>query len=258
MKHSPINWKVFIILFIGSLIGIIGVIPYSLTLQEDILTEIPIPMEFVIALSIVQSAVLFFVIILVGLFLSKKIGLGVPIIERFVEKKDALPHLKSIIGISITLGIVAGLLIIVGDDIFGMINTTDLSGITNIPPPWQGFLVSFYGGINEEILLRLFFMSLLIWIFVKITRSKQGSPSSTIVWTAIIFSSILFGLAHLPIVASLTTITPLYIARALILNGIGGIIFGWLYWKKGLESAIISHFTADIILHVIFPFFLLM
>ena len=91
MKHSPISWKVFIILFIGSLIGIIGVIPYSLTLQEDILTEIPIPMEFVIALSIVQSAVLFFVIILVGLFLSKKVGFGAPIIERFVEKKRCTP-----------------------------------------------------------------------------------------------------------------------------------------------------------------------
>jgi len=40
------------------------------------------------------------------------------------------------------------------------------------------------------------------------------------------------------------------------LNGIGGIIFGWLYWKKGLESAMISHFSADIVLQVIFPFVL--
>ena len=258
MKHSPINWKVFIILFIGSLIGIIGVIPYSLTLQEDILSEVPLPMEIVIAISIFQSAVLFFVIILVGLFISKKIGLGAPIIERFVEKEDIAAHLRSIIGISIALGIIAGLLIIIGDYIFGLFNSSDLTQIMTIPPPWQGFLVSFYGGINEEILLRLFFMSLLIWIFVKLTKSNQASPSSTIVWTAIILSSILFGLAHLPIVASLTMITPVFIARAIILNGIGGIIFGWLYWKKGLESAIISHFTADIILHAIFPFFLLL
>ncbi|PKL71234.1 MAG: CPBP family intramembrane metalloprotease, partial [Methanobacteriales archaeon HGW-Methanobacteriales-2] len=52
------------------------------------------------------------------------------------------------------------------------------------------------------------------------------------------------------------TITPMVIARAIVLNGIGAIIFGWLYWKKGLESAMISHFSADIVLHVMFPLIL--
>jgi len=40
------------------------------------------------------------------------------------------------------------------------------------------------------------------------------------------------------------------------LNGIGGMVFGWLYWKKGLEFAIISHFSADIVLQIIVPVFL--
>jgi len=37
------------------------------------------------------------------------------------------------------------------------------------------------------------------------------------------------------------------------LNGLGGLAFGWLYWKQGLESAMIAHFSADIVLHVITP-----
>ena len=52
---------------------------------------------------------------------------------------------------------------------------------------------------------------------------------------------------------SLTALTPMVIVRAIVLNAVGGIIFGWLYWKKGLESAMISHFSADIVLHVIVP-----
>lgn len=32
-------------------------------------------------------------------------------------------------------------------------------------------------------------------------------------------------------------------------------VFGWLYWKKGLESAMIAHFSADIIIHVCLPLF---
>ena len=47
--------------------------------------------------------------------------------------------------------------------------------------------------------------------------------------------------------------TPLLIARALVLNGIGGIVFGWLYWKRGLLAAMLAHFSADIVLHVAAP-----
>jgi membrane protease YdiL (CAAX protease family) len=41
------------------------------------------------------------------------------------------------------------------------------------------------------------------------------------------------------------------VARAVVLNGLAGIAFGYLYWTRGLESAMLSHFSADIILHVI-------
>jgi hypothetical protein len=36
------------------------------------------------------------------------------------------------------------------------------------PPLWQRVLVSFYGGINEEIYLRLFLVTLIIWLWSKI------------------------------------------------------------------------------------------
>jgi membrane protease YdiL (CAAX protease family) len=46
-------------------------------------------------------------------------------------------------------------------------------------------------------------------------------------------------------------LTPALIARALILNGIPGIAFGWLYWRRGLEAAMVAHFSADLVLHVL-------
>jgi len=72
-------------------------------------------------------------------------------------------------------------------------------------------------------------------------------------WLAIVLAAVIFGAGHLPAVMSLTALTPLVIVRTIVLNAVGGIIFGWLYWKKGLESAMISHFSADIVLHVIVP-----
>jgi membrane protease YdiL (CAAX protease family) len=72
-------------------------------------------------------------------------------------------------------------------------------------------------------------------------------------WIAIILISVVFGLGHLPMTAKFQQITALVVFRAVVLNGIAGVVFGWLYWKKGLESAMIAHFSTDIILHVILP-----
>ncbi|MCS7131686.1 MAG: CPBP family intramembrane metalloprotease, partial [Hadesarchaea archaeon] len=121
------------------------------------------------------------------------------------------------------------------------------------PPVWQSFLASFYGGVSEEVVMRLFLMTLFVWISYKIKRTKEGKPTDVGVWSAIVLTSILFGAGHLPLAATLTELTPSVVARVIVLNGIGGVTFGWLYWRKGLESAMISHFSADVVLHVGLP-----
>ncbi|MFO8077339.1 MAG: CPBP family intramembrane glutamic endopeptidase [Thermoplasmatota archaeon] len=258
MKNKPvINWKIFWILYTASIIGIIAIMPYALTLQADLLKDISFPMSFLIAISIGQSALMFFFLTFVGLYLSEKTGFDIPLIKHFLHKKELKEKLGSLIGISIGFGILAAVLIIAGDYILALIQPTSLNQSNTIPPVWQGFLTSFYGGINEEIMLRLFFMSFLVFLFIKIKKTSDGQASSLVIWIAILISATLFGLLHLPFTASITTITPVIILRAIILNAIGGIIFGWLYWKKGLESAMISHFSADIVLHAILPLFLL-
>ncbi len=51
-------------------------------------------------------------------------------------------------------------------------------------------------------------------------------------------------------------ITPEVIVVALALNGIAAVSFGYLYWKRGLESAMIAHFCADFVLYVVGVMFL--
>jgi len=43
----------------------------------------------------------------------------------------------------------------------------------------------------------------------------------------------------------------LVVAAALLLNGIAGVDFGYLYWKRGLESAMIAHFCGDFVIYVL-------
>ncbi len=249
------NRKLFLILWMASIFGVIGILPYVFTLQGGVPGNAPTTLYLLIAGQIIQNAVIFAIAIFIGLKLAKKVGFGLPILEGWLEGRKIKNDLKSILGISIGLGLLAGALIVGLDYLFSLMGVTisvaQASSIT--PPAWQGFLASFYGGINEEIMLRLFLMTLLVWVFYKIKKTKEGNPTKLSIWLGIVLAAIIFGAGHLPALMSITTLTPLLIIRTIALNALGGIIFGWLYWKKGLESAMISHFSADIVLHVIVP-----
>lgn len=251
-----INWKLYFILLTASVISIVAILPYILTLQGDVLRAVPMPLPLVLVITVLQSAVLFAILLFVGLLLSKKLGFGVPILEAYIAKKKIEIEVKSNLQLSVLLGLLTGIVIVLFDFLFTSLGV-HLAGQARVPI-WQGFLASFYGGISEEIVMRLFFMTFVLWLMSKLFRSKgKAVENIPMVWSAIIIAAILFGLGHLPITAALTTITPLVIVRALLLNGIGGMVFGWLFWKKGLEFAIIAHFSADLVLQVFLPLLLL-
>ncbi len=53
--------------------------------------------------------------------------------------------------------------------------------------------------------------------------------------------------------ARLPTVSPRTLGTAVTAGGLAGAaIIGYLYWRWGLEHAILAHFSADIVLHVIF------
>jgi membrane protease YdiL (CAAX protease family) len=85
---------------------------------------------------------------------------------------------------------------------------------------WTRFLVPFYGGIDEEILLRLFIVSGLAWILGRFWVNASGLPTNGAFWTAIILAAILFGLGHLPATKAIVPLTTMIVVRAVVLNGL--------------------------------------
>ena len=251
-----INWKVFVILWLAAVVSTLAVLPYALELQSSVLSQLdlPIPLPILILLQTVQSAVIFALLIFGGLFFAHRVHLELPILTALTQRESITNKLRAILPISIVLGILAGLLII-GLEVlvFKPALAAQLPDTTQTQPAaWKGFLASFYGGIAEEIQLRLFVMSFLAWLGSFLAKTLDGKPAPLVYWSANILAAILFGLAHLPATASIMALTPLVVTRAVLLNGLGGVIFGWLFWKRGLEAAMISHFTTDLILHVLF------
>jgi membrane protease YdiL (CAAX protease family) len=116
---------------------------------------------------------------------------------------------------------------------------------------WKGFLASFYGGLGEELLLRLFVMTLLLWAAWKGFARALPSPPPLAAWSAIVLAAIIFGAGHLPAAGQVWPLDAVVVFRTVFLNMIAGIPCGWLFWRHGLEPAVAAHFSADIVLHVI-------
>jgi membrane protease YdiL (CAAX protease family) len=260
--NKAFYWKVYWILVAAAAFGLVAIVPYALAPQAEALknTHTPIPLPLVIALQIGVQVIAFAVMIAIGLFFANRTGLGLPIVEAKLRGEPVGARLRAVLPISVILGVVGAFIIVGLDEVVfqpalkaELANSVSkLPGLAANRAAWQGFLASFYGGIDEELLLRLLVMSLLAWLGHFISRKPDGTPTVAVFWIANVLAAVLFGLGHLPATAQLVPITPLVVVRAVVLNGLVGIACGYLYFTRGLESAMISHFSADIILHVLF------
>ncbi|MDA3940437.1 MAG: CPBP family glutamic-type intramembrane protease [Spirochaetia bacterium] len=233
-----LNVQQLTILIILGVLGSIAVIPYSLGMQSTISFSLKL-----LILSVIQSIILIGIITTAGMWTSGKLGLSIT-------------SSWNTLYIPVLLGLLGGSLIVAMDYFMFLPQLPAAlteAGNANLPF-WKRFLASFYGGITEEILLRLFLLSGLLWLLTKLWHGPEGNPLTIVFWIVNIITAILFGLGHLPATKMLTELTPLIITRGLLLNGIGGLLFGWIFWKFGLAAAMVSHFSADIVLHVIVPF----
>jgi membrane protease YdiL (CAAX protease family) len=265
VSRKSYNWRLLVILVVAILVSVILITPYSLSLQANALAtaKLPLPLTLLLPIQWLETTVVYGIVAAIGLFIAGRIGLGLPFLESWLAGKPDWARVRKFVLPAILAGVLASLAILALDaGVFAPRLSAELSQLalqgqqtpTLFPPAWAGFLASFYGGITEEILLRLFMLSLFAWIGRFLNRTPEGRPGLTALWVANIVAAVLFGLGHLPATAAAgLPLDALVITRAIVLNGLAGLVFGWFYWTFGLESAMVSHFSADIVLHVIWP-----
>ena len=242
--------KKFFILWGLGVVSTVSALPYIFALQQSLIEQSGRSLWLVGVASVVQASILLAAAVFFGLKLVKAINLN-----PFVLLDSSEPvkeNLKRIAKLGIPIGAIVALVIKFGDFFF-LKSIPELKIASEAIPFWKALLVAPYGGVVEELLMRLFLVTLFVWVFGKIFKSSEVAKNNWIMWVSIIVVAVIFGLGHLPATATIVALTPIVIARAIILNGIGGLVFGWLYWKKGLEYAIVAHFTADIVLHAVLP-----
>lgn len=195
-------------------------------------------LTLVLAVAALQTAVLTVLCALLGLRLASHVSLDttVPI---------PMPGVWAALVIATVVAVV-----IVASDVWLFAPYLPASAAPTFS--WLGLVSSvLYGGIIEEVLLRLGVMTLMVWVLWKI----RGTLSPWMYIVAIGASALLFAAGHLPITFQLlcqpgSDCTPL-VVRALLLNGIGGVGFGYLYWRHGLGAAMLAHMLTHVLMQLV-------
>ena len=243
------NWKFLLLVLFGGLIGgyCLGLYSYnsfSLELLKQ-LQEQNVSKEMIAISTAIQYGILYGVILAsIGIVISRKVKLW----------KDFKLDKKAIFT-TIIITIIGALVLFPGDKlIFGSMNNWVAEQYTVKPTIFKiigGLLV---GGIIEEVMMRLFFMSLIVFIISKILKKKEIP-----VWILVIaniVSALLFAVGHLPSTASMTTLSPVLIIRCFLFNGILGLAFGYLYRKYNIRYAMISHGLVHLIADILMILFI--
>jgi membrane protease YdiL (CAAX protease family) len=247
-------WQLFFLLLAGSIFGVLAVLPYLQVLLAPTLATHPLRLPLPI-LALLQGTTSFGIAVGLGLLLARKIGLGAPILEQWIYRR-AVRIPSSLVLICCGTGIAVGLLLL------GLLHSPVGAALSNMPvisegamPVWKRFLACFYGGLCEEILMRLFLLSLVIFLLGFLVKTRPASRATSIFWIANFLVALAFGAGHLPLAARLAPLTPQLVTVVIALNGIAALPFGYLYWSRGLEAAMLAHFSTDLVLHVIGPAF---
>lgn len=243
--------RLALLLGVAGMLATLALWPYLLALmpQKFAALPLPLPLPLIVAAQTIQAGLACWLLGWLGLYLGAPFGLDAPWLRAWVYRRPRDPARRSHWRLAALLGVLAALLV-AGLSLLGP-KLAAGHAVTATGWAWRGALASFYGGIVEEVECRLLLVSLLVWLLAKFRR-KQAQPWLFLV--AIAVAALLFGAGHLPAVFSIGMAhTPQLIARIVLLNALVGLVTGTLFWKVGLEHAMLAHFCADLVLHVGLP-----
>lgn len=204
--------------------------------------------EIVMAIvSAAQSAGYGLILGAAGIALGKKTGLWKD--EKTITKKPLM--------ITLVISVIGGLVLILADILFfGRFSQVIMDSYAAKPTIPYMLAAVLYGGVIEEVMLRLFMMSLIAFLLHMILERKRETASVAVLISANVIAAVLFAAGHLPATFLMIGSSPLIIFRCFLLNGGFGLLFGWLYRKYGLRYAMIAHGGCHVVSKLIWILFL--
>ena len=230
----------------GYMTGLFTLEIYPPEMQQQLLAQ-GMDSQTLALVSAAQNAIYGVVLGALGILMGKKLGLWKD--ERHITQKPLLATL--------IIGVVGGVVMIYADLlVFGKYEQALIDSYANKPSiPFMLASIT-QGAVIEEVMLRLFWMTLVAFVLHLLFERHREEASTAVLVAANVISALLFAAGHLPATEMMFGLTPILVIRCFLLNGGFGLAFGWLFRKFGLRYAMIAHGACHVVSKLIWILFL--
>jgi membrane protease YdiL (CAAX protease family) len=224
--------------------GMVGSAAITVMVLPQLLGQMQVPLPaplWVLTLAgLAQSALLLALAVWAGVRLTPSVGLRAPAFEAVVTGRPFWLALRP----QLLPGLIAGVL--AGISMFAAFWYAP-AAVAQLQNRFAIPIVArvLYGGITEELLLRWGLLTTLAWLAWRFLQQRRGPVRAGFVWLAIAVSALIFAVGHLPAASVLLGAMDVAVVAFVIgVNTAFGLLFGFLFWRHGLESAVIAHALA--------------
>jgi hypothetical protein len=232
------RWQV---LLAGGLAGVASL----LLVPFEALAPSPIPHFTLRALAAIQPAILTVLAVLLGEVTARRVGLRAPLVDAWISGAGSGRIFRRQIGPAMAAGAAVAAILIAYSLTVGQSLVSGAGAkarLASFDLPLATKLL--YGGITEELLTRWALVSLFAWVGWRFTGCRERT-STAVLAASVVLAAVLFGAGHLPLLFLIAPSANLMTVLAVLAaNVLPGMLFGWLYVRRGLEAAVIAHMTA--------------
>ncbi len=262
--------KLGFVLFLLGMVGALAVVPYAFTTIGVASMHLPYSLQTLMMVQIAFSAVILMFCITLGMFFAGRVGLdSVFLASAFNGElsslykmsgptQEGLPRFRFIptVALASSLGISCAVLCLVVDILVFGTSLKLALGWDMIASLNDRALAVLYSAFDEEILLRLFLLSAVAWLFKVAERRKDPGLSGFGATMAVLITAALSSIIPMLFLEVTVGMSMLEVARALLINFGAGVVYGWMYWQRGLVASMVTHGVAELMLAVGFPLIL--
>ena len=120
-------------------------------------------------------------------------------------------------------------------------------------PIWRRLIIIYVAAVGEELVFRLLMLSLITGVLMRLFDRDAVVPGPRVMVNANALSALAFAAIHLPAWTALGPMSSGLVTAVLMLNSLGGLVFGTVFMRRGIVAAMWAHAGADCAIQLIGP-----
>lgn len=176
----------------------------------------------------------------------RALGLGPPL-NLVTLSRERRGELRRGVSQSVALGLAAAIVVAAIDQfIFDGETARRTPALDAHPTPLARVLIALVGSLGEELFFRVLVataVATLVWLALRSVATFRAVAVAQ--WTGTLAAALYSCMWH---VSMLGASGNLY--RVIAVNAVGNILYGWMYWRRGFELAVLTHWVVTATLYI--------